>query len=440
MSEISKLRAREILDSRGNPTVEVDVELKSGVRATASAPSGASTGKHEAVELRDKDPQRYFGKGVMKAVSNVNEKINEAIVKKPFENPDEIDRLLLELDKSKEKNKSTIGANATCAVSMAVRKAVAAERDIELFGLFSETGPMLLPVPMINIINGGRHASSSLDVQEFMVVPDGASTFSLAIRMASEIFHALKLELENRGLSTLVGDEGGFAPDLESNQQALDLVTLAIEKAGYEAGKDAHIAIDVAASELYESDKYVFRWSDGSSKGSDEMIHVYEKWIDGYPIISIEDGLAEDDWKGWKNMTEVLGKKVQLVGDDIFVTNTKRLERGFAEGICNSVLVKVNQIGTVMEAHEVVKAAFDHGYNVVVSHRSGETEDSTIADLAVGWAACQIKSGSTCRSERLAKYNRILRIEDRLGTEAKYCGKHKNPYERFSNWRKSSRS
>ena len=391
MSEISSVSAREILDSRGNPTVEVDVELKGGGKGTASAPSGASTGKHEAIELRDKDPKRFFGKGVTKAVSNVNEKISKAIVRRPFEDPDDIDQLLLGLDKSQEQNKSTLGANATCAVSMAVRKAVAAERDIELFELFSGTGPAYLPVPMVNIINGGRHASSRLDVQEFMVVPDGADTFFLAIRMASEIFHALKSELKSRGLSTLVGDEGGFAPDLESNQQALDLVTLAIEKAGYNAGKDVHIAVDVAASELYESNKYVFRWSDGSSKGPDEMIRLYDNWIDAYPIISIDDGLAEDDWEGWRNMTEALGTKVQLVGDDIFVTNAKRLERGFAEGICNSVLVKVNQIGTVMEAHEVVKAAFDHDYSVVVSHRSGETEDSTIADLAVGWGACKIK-------------------------------------------------
>jgi enolase len=439
MSEISKLRAREILDSRGNPTVEVDVVLGSGAKATASAPSGASTGTHEAIELRDGDLKRYSGKGVRKAVSNVNDKISQAVVGRSFKNPDEIDRMLVGMDKSRMKNKSEIGANATCAVSMALRKAFAAEKGIELFELFSPKAPAYLPIPMLNIINGGRHAGNNVDIQEFMIVPDGAATFSDALRMAAEIFHALQSVLKSWGLATLVGDEGGFAPDLVSNEQALDLIILAIRKAGYKAGKDVHMALDPAASEFYQSGKYVFRWSGSGEKDSEGMISLYEKWIDSYPIISIEDGLAEDDWKGWKMMTQALGKKVQLVGDDIFVTNTKRLAKGFAENVANAVLVKVNQIGTVAEAHDVVKAAFKHKYNVVVSHRSGETEDDTIADLAVGWVTCQIKSGSTSRSERLAKYNRLLRIEDNLKSRAKYCGKYLNPYKRFSYWRKFSR-
>lgn len=438
MSQISRVRAREILDSRGNPTVEVDVILESGAKATASAPSGASTGKHEAVELRDGDQKRYSGKGVRKAVSNVNRKIKDAIIRRTFSDPNEIDRLLIKLDKSKKRDKSAVGANATCAVSMAVRKAVSVERCVDLFELFSEEVPVYLPIPMVNIVNGGRHADNNVDIQEFMVVPDGANTFSEAVRMASETFHALKAVLRSWGLSTLIGDEGGFAPDLKSNEQALDLLMLAIRKAGYKAGTDIHIAIDTAASELYQSGKYVFRWSDGSSRDRDQMIRLYETWIDGYPIVSIEDGLAEDDWKGWKDMTAALGRRVQLVGDDIFVTNLARLKRGFSEGVGNSVLVKVNQIGTVMEAQEVVDAAFRHKYSVVVSHRSGETEDCTIADLAVGWGACQIKSGSTCRSERLAKYNRILRIEDALKRKSRYCGKYKNPYRRFLRWRRPS--
>jgi enolase len=437
MSVVAKIRAREILDSRGNPTVEVDVELKGGARATASAPSGASTGKHEAIELRDGDRRRYGGKGVRKAVSNVNREIRKAIAGLPFGEPDEIDRIIVGLDKSKDK--SSIGANATCAVSMAVHKAVAAERGVELFGLLQAEDPYYLPVPMVNIINGGRHAPNNLDIQEFMIVPDGALTFSNALRMASETFHALRSVLASWGLSTLIGDEGGFAPDLKSNEQALDLIMLATRKAGYTAGADAHIALDVAASELFQSGKYVFRWSDGKLRTSDEMIRLFEKWIESYPIVSIEDGLAEDDWKGWKELNRVLGRKVQLVGDDIFVTNPERLVRGFREAAANCVLVKVNQIGTVAEAQEVVTSAFEHRYNVVVSHRSGETEDSTIADLSVGWGACQIKSGSTCRSERLAKYNRLLRIEDGLKGKAKYCGKYRNPYKRFSQWRRFSK-
>ncbi len=438
MSVVAKVRAREILDSRGNPTVEVDVELKGGARATASAPSGASTGKHEAIELRDGDRKRYGGKGVKKAVSNVNREIRRAIVGIPFEDLGEIDRVMVGLDKSKDK--SSIGANATCAVSMAVCKAVAAERGVELFRLFKTDSPCYLPVPMVNVINGGRHAPNNLDVQEFMIVPDGAPTFGNALRMASEIFMSLRSVLASWGLSTLIGDEGGFAPDLKSNEQALDLLMLATRKAGYEAGRDAHLALDVAASELFQSGKYVFRWSDGKSRTSDDMIGLYERWIEGYPIVSIEDGLAEDDWKGWKDLTHVLGRKVQLVGDDIFVTNPERLGKGLREKIANCVLVKVNQIGTVTEAQQVVASASEHRYNVVVSHRSGETEDSTIADLSVGWESCQIKSGSTCRSERLAKYNQLLRIEDRLKGKTRYCGKHRNPYKRFSQWRKTSRS
>jgi len=436
MSEISRVKAREILDSRGNPTVEVDVTLKSGARATASAPSGASTGKHEAVELRDGDLKRYSGKGVRKAVSNVNRLIRDAIIRRPFSDPSEVDRLLIKLDRSKSRDKSAIGANATCAVSMAVRKAVAAEMGVEVFELFSEEVPVYLPIPMVNIVNGGRHADNNVDIQEFMVVPDGANTFSGAMRMAAETFHALKSVLKSWGLSTLIGDERGFAPDLKSNEQALDLLMLAIRKAGYRAGTDINIAIDTAASELYQSGKYIFRWSDRSTRDRAQMINLYERWIDGYPIVSIEDGLAEDDWVGWKNLTAALGKRVQLVGDDIFVTNLTRLKRGFSEGVGNSVLVKVNQIGTVMEAQEVVENAFRHKYGVVVSHRSGETEDCTIADLAVGWTACQIKSGSTCRSERLAKYNRLLRIEDMFKRKARYCGKYRNPYKRFLRWRR----
>jgi enolase len=437
---ISKVKAREILDSRGNPTVEADVVLKSGVIGTASAPSGASTGTHEAIELRDGDARRFGGKGVKRAVKNVNTQIKGAIVGREFGHPDEVDRLMLELDKSEKKNKSGIGANATCAVSLAVRRALAQEKGIEVFELLAEGAPIYLPVPLVNVINGGRHAANNLDIQEFMIVPDGARTFAGALRMASEVFHALKSVLSRWGLATLIGDEGGFAPDLKSNEQALDLLMIAIRKAGYTAGRDMGIAIDAAASELYRSGKYVFRWSDGNRKDSEEMIRLYESWIADYPVFSIEDGLAEDDWQGWKSLTATLGRKVQLVGDDIFVTNPARLRRGFREKVANSVLVKVNQIGTVAEASEVVRNAFAQKYNVVVSHRSGETEDSTIADLAVGWAACQIKSGSTCRSERLAKYNRLLRIEDRLKSRTKYCGKHRNPYRRFSRWRKSSRS
>jgi len=439
MSVISRVRAREILDSRGNPTLEADVTLKSGAVGTAPAPSGASTGKHEAIELRDGDPKRYMGKGVRKAVSNANTRIKNAIVGKEFSDPDEVDRLILALDKSPEKNKSEIGANATCAVSMAVRRALATEKNVELFELLTSDFPVYLPVPLVNVINGGRHAPNNLDIQEFMIVPVGAASFSGALRMASEVFHSLKSVLKNWGLVTLIGDEGGFAPDLKSNEQALDLLILAIRKAGYVAGNEVGIAIDAAASELYQSGKYVFRWSDGSRKSSEEMIRLYENWISDYPVLSIEDGLAEDDWKGWSELTSALGKKVQLVGDDIFVTNPDRLKRGLKERVANSVLVKVNQIGTVLEASEVVRDAFAHRYNVVVSHRSGETEDSTIADLAVGWTACQLKAGSTCRSERLAKYNRLLQIEDRFRGKAKYCGKHRNPYKRFSQWRKFSR-
>jgi enolase len=380
-----------------------------------------------------------MGKGVKKAVSNVSGVIRKAVTGVEFSNPAEIDQILLGLDKSRGKNKSEIGANATCAVSIAVHRAVAAEQNVEVFELFAPKAPFHLPIPLVNVINGGRHAANNLDIQEFMIVPDGADTFSGALRMASEVFHALKSVLTSWGLSTLIGDEGGFAPDLKSNDQALDLLMTAIRKAGYQAGKDIGIALDTAASELYHSGKYVFRWSDGSKNSSEDMTRLYERWVDGYPIFSIEDGLAEDDWSGWKELTDALGKKVQLVGDDIFVTNPKRLKRGFKEGIANSVLVKVNQIGTVSEASEVVTEAFAHGYSTVVSHRSGETEDSTIADLAVGWTACQIKSGSTCRSERTAKYNRLLRIEDRLRGRTRYCGKHRNPYKRFSRWRRSSR-
>jgi enolase len=420
MSTIIEVHAREILDSRGNPTVETEVTLSSGASGRASVPSGASTGEHEAVELRDGDLKRYGGKGVREAVRNVNEVIGPRLEGMEATDQIAIDAELLELDGTP--NKSNLGANAVLSVSLAVARAAAEDLGLPLYRYLG--GPMahILPVPMMNILNGGVHASNNVDAQEFMIVPVGTGEFPEALRMGVEVFHSLKKVLQQRGLSTAVGDEGGFAPMLESNEAALEAIMAAIEAAGYQPGRDVVLALDVAASELYDGSQYVFKKGDGSRRSAEEMIRLYESWLGKYPIVSIEDGLAEDDWTGWATLTAALGDRVQLVGDDLFVTNVDRLERGLDEGVANAILIKVNQIGTLTETMRCIELARSNGYGTIISHRSGETEDTFIADLAVATGAGQIKTGSASRTDRVAKYNQLLRIAEELGELAYYPG------------------
>jgi enolase len=418
--KIERIVAREILDSRGNPTVEVDAWV-SGGQGRAAVPSGASTGEHEANELRDGDADRYGGKGVRHAVQNVNGPIARALRGKDPRRQEEVDRRMIELDGTP--NKSRLGANALLGVSLAIAKAVAAALDRPLYRHLGGAGARTLPVPLMNILNGGAHADNNVDFQEFMIAPVGAKTFAEALRCGVEIFHALRSSLKSRGYVTAVGDEGGFAPNLRSNEEAIEVILEAIAAAGYRAGKDVLLAIDCAASEMFDGGAYVFRKSDGARKSAAEMVAFYRRWVERYPIVSIEDGLAEDDWNGWRSLTQALGRKVQLVGDDLFVTNPARLKRGIDDGVANSILVKLNQIGTLSETREAVKTAQRAGYTAVISHRSGETEDTTIADFAVATNAGQIKTGSACRSERTAKYNQLLRIEQELGRRARFLGK-----------------
>jgi enolase len=422
MSYIAKIIGRQILDSRGNPTVEVDVYTSTGHMGRAAVPSGASTGVHEAVELRDNDSDRYMGKGVQNAVSNVNTVINDELEGFYIFDQKSIDYQLIEIDGTP--NKERLGANAILGVSLAVAKAAAAESGMSLFKYIGGAGAYTMPVPMMNILNGGSHADNKIDIQEFMVMPFGAESFSEGLRMGTEIFHHLKKVLKDKGYSTNVGDEGGFAPNLGSNEEAIEFVLEAIDNAGYKAGEDIFIALDAASSEFYDADKkkYVFE-STGKSWSSDEMVDYWTKWSSKYPIISIEDGLDEDDWEGWQKLTAAIGDKVQLVGDDLFVTNTKRLERGIKEKSANSILIKVNQIGTLTETIEAVRMATMNAFTSVMSHRSGETEDTTIADLAVALDCGQIKTGSASRSDRMAKYNQLIRIEEELGESAYYPGK-----------------
>jgi enolase len=420
MTIITDVYAREVLDSRGNPTVEVEVRLESGVLGRAIVPSGASTGAYEAVELRDGDKSRYLGKGVLKAVDNVNTIIAPEIIGYDALDQVEIDNKMIEIDGTP--NKAILGANAILAVSIAVARAAADALDVPLYTYLGGFNAKTLPVPMMNIVNGGEHADNNIDVQEFMVLPIGAATFSVALRMGTEIFHALKGVLKAKGLSTAVGDEGGFAPNLGSNEEALSTILEAIEKAGYKAGEDVFLGMDVASTEFYKDGKYHLE-GEGKSFTSAEFVDLLASWVDKYPIISIEDGCSEDDWEGWKLLTDKLGDKVQLVGDDLFVTNTTRLSDGINQGVGNSILVKVNQIGTLTETFDAIEMAKRAGYTAVISHRSGESEDSTIADIAVATNAGQIKTGAPSRTDRVAKYNQLLRIEDRLGSTAKYGGK-----------------
>ena len=419
MSIITQVYAREILDSRGNPTVEVEVVLEDGTMGRAAVPSGASTGVHEAVELRDGDKRRYVGKGVIKAVENVNDVIADHLIGLDATRQIEIDELLIRLDETP--NKAKLGANAILGVSMAVAKAAANYVGLPLYQYLGGTNAHELPVPMMNILNGGQHAGNNVDIQEFMIMPVGAPNFSECLRMNVEIYHALKSILKEKGLSTGLGDEGGFAPNLESNAEALDVIMEAIEKAGYKAGKDIMLAMDVAASEFYKDGKY-HMLAEGAPKTSTQMVNYLADLVEKYPIISIEDGLAEDDWKGWAALTKKLGDKVQLVGDDLFVTNAARLQMGIDKGVGNAILIKVNQIGTLTETFRAVELAKRHGYTAIVSHRSGETEDTTMADIAVALNAGQIKSGAPARTDRVAKYNQLLRIEEDLGPAATYGG------------------
>ena len=425
MSIIEFIEAREILDSRGNPTVEVDVILEDGSMGRAAVPSGASTGVHEAVELRDGDKNRFGGKGVLKAVDNVNNIIAPAIEGMDALDQVAIDRAMIELDGTP--NKGRLGANAILGVSMAVARAAADFLGLPLFRYLGAYHACVLPVPMANILNGGAHSDNKVDFQEFMVMPIGAPSEHEAVRWVAEVFHSLKSVLKSKGYNTGVGDEGGFAPDLQSNEEALDVIMEAIQKAGYTAGRDGDfmIALDPASSELYDekTGKYVLKWTTGEEKTSAEMVDLWESWVNKYPIISIEDGMAEDDWEGWKMLTERIGDRVQLVGDDLFVTNTERLKMGLEKGVANSILIKVNQIGTLTETFEAIDLAQRNGYTAIVSHRSGETEDSFIADLVVALQTGEIKTGSMSRSDRLAKYNELLRIEDSLGDTAKYAGR-----------------
>ena len=424
MTLITDIHARQILDSRGNPTVEVDVVTESGAFGRAAVPSGASTGKYEAVELRDGDKSVYMGKGVLKAVDHVNGVLNESLVGMPVEDQAGIDQLMINIDGTP--NKAVIGANAMLAVSLAASKAAAASTGQMLYNYIGGVNARTLPIPMMNILNGGSHADNAIDFQEFMVMPVGAETFSQSLKMGTEIFHHLKAVLKSKGLATNVGDEGGFAPNLRSNVEAMEMVLTAIEKAGYRPGEDVYVAMDAASSEFYnaEEDVYHFHQSTGDKLTSAEMVDYWADWCKKYPILSIEDGLDEDDWAGWKSLTNRLGDKVQLVGDDLFVTNVDRLSRGINEGIANSLLVKVNQIGTLTETINAVQMAQINSYTSVMSHRSGETEDNTIADLAVALNTGQIKTGSASRSDRMAKYNQLLRIEEALGESAIFLGKN----------------
>ena len=419
MSTIIDVYAREVLDSRGNPTVEVEVTTDNGFVGLALVPSGASTGAHEAVELRDGDKSRYLGKGVLKAVENVNEIIAEELIGWSIFDQVGIDNAMIDLDGTP--NKGKLGANAILGVSMAVAKAAANELGMQLYEYIGGVNSKTLPVPMMNILNGGEHADNNVDIQEFMVMPVGAPNFKEGLRMGAEIFHSLKSVLKSKGLNTAVGDEGGFAPNLSSNEEALETIVEAIKKAGFEPGKDILLALDVASSEMYSDGKYDFK-GEGVVRTTDELIAYYKTLVEKYPIISIEDGLAEDDWDGWKKLTEVMGDKIQLVGDDLFVTNVERLEKGIKTNTANSILIKLNQIGTITETLDAIELAKRHGYTAVISHRSGETEDTTIADLAVATNAGQIKTGSASRTDRIAKYNQLLRIEDFLEDNSKYDG------------------
>ncbi len=418
--KIAKVHAREILDSRGNPTVEVDVVLKDGTRGRAAVPSGASTGEYEAVELRDGQAKRYLGKGVTRAVDNVNKVLARKLVGRDPRRQAELDHLMIELDGTA--NKKRLGANAILGVSLAVAQAAAAASGKALYAYLGGSSARVLPVPMFNILNGGAHADNTVDLQEFMVMPVGARSFGDALRMGAEIFHALRAVLRGRKLSTGVGDEGGFAPNLASDEEALAAIMEAIKASGYRAGTQVRIAIDAAASELWKDGRYVFRKSGAADRSQSDMVDLYADWVERYPIVSIEDGMAENDWDGWALLTKRLGRKVQLVGDDLFVTNPSRLRQGIQAGAANSILVKVNQIGTLTETLEAITVAREAGYTTVISHRSGETEDATIADLAVAVNAGQIKTGSPCRGERTAKYNQLLRIEEALGRRASYPG------------------
>jgi enolase len=420
MSAIVDVIAREILDSRGNPTVEADVVLESGATGRAAVPSGASTGSREAIELRDGDPTRYLGKGVERAVEFVNTEIGEALLGLDAEEQTRIDRVLIDLDGTE--NKGRLGANALLAVSCAVAKAAAEDAGLPLYRYLGGAGPMSLPVPLMNVINGGAHANNSVDLQEFMIVPVGAPSFREALRWGAEVFHRLKKLIHDRGWPTQVGDEGGFAPDLKSNEEALGLLMQAIEAAGYRPGEQIALALDCAASEFYREGRYHLE-GEGKSLDSGELARLWEDWVKRYPIVSIEDGMAEGDWDGWKLLTQLLGSRVQLVGDDLFVTNTKILREGIERGIANSILIKINQIGTLSETFAAIEMAKRAAYSNVISHRSGETEDSLIADLAVGTNAGQIKTGSLSRSDRMAKYNQLLRIEEDLGDVAQYAGR-----------------
>jgi enolase len=420
ISPIRSIVAREILDSRGNPTLEADVNLDGSVRGRAAVPSGASTGVHEAVELRDGDQLRFGGKGVLRAVENANNIIAPALIGENALQQRTIDRIMINLDGSS--NKDRLGANAILAVSMAVSRAAAAALGLPLYRYLGGTNACILPVPMMNIINGGAHADNNVDPQEFMIVPAGARSFAESLRMGTETFHALKGVLKKKGYATSVGDEGGFAPNLKSSEEALDVIMEAIKKAGYEPGKQIYLALDVAASEMYEDGKYFFKKSSGARLAADQMVQLYERWTRQYPIVSIEDGMAEDDRPGWIALTEALGDKIQLVGDDVFVTNSERLANGIAEGVANSILIKLNQVGTVSETLDTIELAKTDSYTTVISHRSGETEDSFIADLAVACNAGQIKTGSASRTDRVAKYNQLLRIEEELGGQARFLG------------------
>ena len=420
MSEIIAVRAREILDSRGNPTVEAELQLETGAIGSAAVPSGASTGSREALELRDGDPKRYSGKGVLQAVQNINEIIAPEVIGRDGTDQVGLDRFLIRLDGTE--SKSRLGANAILAVSMAAARAAAVEADLPLYRYLGGTSAFILPVPMMNVLNGGAHADNNLDIQEFMIVPAGAPSFREALRMGAETFHCLKKVLKAKGLNTAVGDEGGFAPDLQSHEEAMKVLVQAIEAAGYKPGKDIFIALDAAASEFYKDGSYLLQAEEKPKKSAKELIKYYETLASRYPLISLEDGMAEGDWPGWQVLTQKLGKKIQLVGDDVFVTNTSILAKGISEGVANSILIKLNQIGTVTETMEAISMAFKAGYTAVISHRSGETEDTTIADLAVASGCGQLKTGSLSRTDRICKYNQLLRIEEQLGEAACYAG------------------
>jgi enolase len=417
---IRSVKAREILDSRGNPTVETEVTLDNNIQGRAAVPSGASTGTHEAVELRDGDTARFLGKGVLRAVENVNTVMAPALIGEGVFNQRTLDQILINMDGSP--NKGHLGANAILSVSMAAARAAAAALGLPLFRYLGGTNACILPVPMMNIVNGGAHADNNLDVQEFMIVPAGTDSFSKSLRMGVETFHSLKSVLKKKGYSTGVGDEGGFAPNVQSNEEAIELILDAIQKAGYKPGQQVYLALDVAASEFYEGTTYHFKKSTGSKLDSEGIIRLYESWVKQYPIVSIEDGMAEDDWQGWIALTSALGEKIQLVGDDVFVTNAQRLQNGIADGVGNSILIKLNQVGTLSETMDTIELAKVDGYTTVISHRSGETEDSFIADLAVATNAGQIKSGSASRTDRICKYNQLLRIEEELKSQARFIG------------------